>query len=124
MKTKLLLLFLLISTLTIAQEKKTIYYYTSSTAFIEGEGKKAIISDVKSTSCFTANSNRKKIAIENQLNNHLKAEYKNWHKYYNIVWYYYSKEEAEIKRRKYIANSKNENYQITKDIHFKFYCKN
>ncbi|PHR71877.1 MAG: hypothetical protein COA67_05665 [Lutibacter sp.] len=128
MKTiKLLLLFTLIiasiSNINAQNEKRT-YFFTMSTAFIDGEGKKAIITTVQSTTCYYGTTTLDN-SITNQVFDYLKSEYKNWHKYDSkIAFTFASKSEAEKRRIKYIGEYKDDNYTVTKDIHFKYYCDN
>lgn len=123
MKHKILLLVLIISLCSFAQEKKAVFYYTTSTAYINGSGKKAIITDVNYTSCFS-NTYSSKTPIELQLNEFLKSKYQKYYEYSNIVWVFNSREEAIRERRKHISNYEYDNYLVTKDTYFKFYCNN
>ncbi len=105
-----------------AQEKKTVYYYLTGTAYIDGEGLKAIITNVKSTNCDLGYSSTLTMSMKNQFGDYLKAEYKKYYKYSNQAWTFDSRAKAETERRKFIGKQKNNNYSIIKDIHFSYYC--
>lgn len=121
MKHLIILFFALTFSITAkAQEKKTVYYYVTATAYINGEGKKLIVTDVKSTKKDCVGYSE--IAIKNQFYDHKKVEYDKWSRYTEIVWTYDSREKAEIERRERIGEYKRVGYTITKDYDFTYYC--
>lgn len=125
MKTKILILLLLTASFSYAQETTTLYYFTTSSGQVNGEGLKSIVTNVKQTSCFKSNNYNAKLSIKNQLGDYLSAEYKKSYQYSGkYVWIYNNKADAETSRRKKLAKFNSDNYRIIKDIHFKFYCNN
>ena len=123
-RTILLFTLILISFSNVkAQNEKTVYHFSMATAFIKGEGKKAIITNVQSSKCENYRQSTYSTAIENQLGDYLKAEYSNWHKYNKQAFANFKTlEDAKKQRQKYIGEKKNSGYSITKDIYFSFSC--
>jgi hypothetical protein len=121
MKKSIFLFFiLLISASLKAQENETVYFYVVSTAFIDGQ-LKAIVTDVQSTNCHPPSI--RSTAIDNQFFDHKKSKYSNAYMYQTVVFDTFKTfAEAANRRRSKIGQYQNDNYHITEDDDFKFYC--
>lgn len=117
------LIFCFCTSLSFAQEQQTVYYYVTGSGYVEGEGLRAIVTNVRSASCDSNMSSwAVRTAIEKQFTDHLKAEYEKYYDYTSQAMVFDSRGKAENERREYIGNRKTSDYRVTKDPNFAFYC--